>query len=758
VEGFEDLKINTSTYQWSVRVVSILKRLLSVNIRMHHDEGQVADGEIFLFNHFARFETFIPQYLIYQEDGSYCRSLAAEEFFDEEDGFSTYLLSVGAVPHQYPRLMPFLAGEILRGRKVIIFPEGGMVKDRRVHDQKGRYRIYSRSAKERRKHHTGAAVLSLKVDLLKQSIRNAFNRNDDKSIDNWLNILELEDRNTLQAAAQRKSTIVPANITFYPMRVGDNLLRRGVELFNSGISKRLSEELLIEGNILLKNTDMDIRLGDLIHTEEYWKHWERLVTRRCSNCIKSLDDLLVPNPSKSSMERRYLSARIRRNSMLLRDGYMRGIYEEVTINLSHLASLIIYAHLEKGVEDVDYDAFHRMLYLAVKYAQALPHINLHRSLRNPGAYAELLAGKCEGLDQFINTTSQLELVELEGGRYRFMPKLCAEHDFDVIRTENMVEVYANEAKPVQGIEAVVEKAVANSANPDAKEIAKFRFSDMQISHKWDREIFYKPQYLEINLQETATERSDPFCILPDNHKDLGVILTHGFLATPAEVREFGEQLSTHGYPVIGPRLKGHGTSPWDLRERSWEEWLDSVRRAYEIMSAHCSQVCLVGFSSGGALSLLLASEQLDGLSGVVTISVPIKFMNKNMVFIPMLHTANKIMSWVPSYEGIMPFRANDKTEHPNINYRSMPVHALFELRQMVSELEERLQDVHCPALVLQADHDPVVDPESANIVMEKLGSRDKRLEIIPSKRHGTLYEDIGDTRKLILDYLGSLSV
>ncbi len=757
MEGFEELKINTSTYQWSVRVISILKRLLSVNIKMHHDEGQVADGEIFLFNHFARFETFIPQYLIYQEDGSYCRSLAAEEFFDEDDGFSSYLLSVGAVPNKYPRLMPFLAGEILRGRKVIIFPEGGMVKDRRVHDRKGRYSIYSRSAKERRKHHTGAAVLSLKVDLLKQSIRNSFDRGDDKSIDNWLNILELEDRSALQATVQRKSTIVPANITFYPMRVGDNLLRRGVELFNKGISKRLSEELLIEGNILLKHTDMDIRLGDLIHTDEYWKRWERLVTRRCSNCIKSLDDLLVPNPSRSSMERRYLSARIRHNSEKLRDCYMRGIYEEVTINLSHLASLIIYSHLEKGIQDVDYDAFHRMLYLAVKYAQALPHINLHRSLRNPGAYAELLAGKCEGLDQFINTSSQLELVELEGGRYRFMPKLCAEHDFDVIRTENMVEVYANEAKPVQGIESVVEKAVADSVDPDAKEIARFRFSDMQISHKWDREIFYKPQYAEINQKETATERSDPFFILPEHHKDLGVILTHGFLATPAEVREFGEQLSTHGYPVVGPRLKGHGTSPWDLRECSWEEWLGSVRRAYEIMSAHCSQICLVGFSSGGALSLLLASEQLDGLTGVVTISVPIKFMNKNMVFVPLLHTANKLVSWVPSYEGIMPFRHNDNTEHPNINYRSMPVHALSELRLMVSELEERLKDVHCPALILQADRDPVVDPESADIVMDKLGSSDKRLEIIPSTRHGTLYEDIGDTRKLIFDYLEQLS-
>ncbi|MCP4126494.1 MAG: alpha/beta hydrolase, partial [Gammaproteobacteria bacterium] len=335
--------------------------------------------------------------------------------------------------------------------------------------------------------------------------------------------------------------------------VGDNLLRRGVELFNSGISKRLSEELLIEGNILLKHTDMDIRLGDLISTEEYWRRWERPITRHCTNCIRKLDDLLVPNPARSSMERRYLSARIRRNSMRLRDSYMHGIYEAVTINLSHLASLIIYSHLEQGVQDVGYDEFHRMLYLAVKRVQALPHINLHRSLRNPEAYSDLLVGKCKGLDQFINTSAQLELVELEGARYWFMPKLCAEHGFDVVRTENMVEVYANEAKPVQGIEEVVEKAVINASSSDAKEIAHFRFSDMQISHKWDSEYYDKPRFEEINQKETATERSDPFCILPENHKDLGVIMVHGFLATPAEVREFGEQLSVLGYPVIGPR-------------------------------------------------------------------------------------------------------------------------------------------------------------------------------------------------------------
>ena len=758
MDGFEELKINSSTYQWSVRVISILKRLLSVNIKMHHDEGQLSNGEIFLFNHFARFETFIPQYLIYQEDGSYCRSIAADEFFGEEDRFSNYLLSVGAVPNKYPRLMPFLAKEILRGRKVIIFPEGGMVKDRRVHDDEGKYRIYSRSAKERRKHHTGAAVLSLKVDLLKQSIRNSFAKGDQDSINYWVMALELEDKDALYSAVHRKSTIVPANITFYPMRVSDNLLRRGVELFNSGISKRLSEELLIEGNILLKNTDMDIRLGDVINTEQYWKPWERPLTRFCTRCIQTLDDLLVPNPATSSMDRRYLSARIRRNSGKLRDSYMHGIYSEVTINLSHLASLIIFNHLENGIEEVGYEDFHLMLYLAVKYAQMLPHINLHRSLRNPDAYHDLLNGSCDGLDQFFRTTSKLELIELQGGSYRFMPKLCEEHDFDQVRMENMVEVYANEAKPVEGILDMVEQAVRKSTNPNSKEIARFRFGDMTMELEWDRASFTKPQHQEINVQETATEPSDPFFILPENHNRIGIVLVHGFLSTPAEVRGFGEQLSELGYAVIGPRLKGHGTSPWDLREHSWEDWIESVQQAYDVMLAHCDRICLIGFSTGAAASLMLASAQLDGLVGVVAVSTPIKFVNKNMVFIPLLHTANKLASWIPAYEGILPFRYNSDTENPHINYRSMPVHGLFELQVLLDELKERLNDVHCPALILQGDHDRVVDPESASFIMEKLGSEDKRLEMISSDRHGILYGDIGNTRKLIIDYLSHLSV
>ena len=100
--------------------------------------------------------------------------------------------------------------------------------------------------------------------------------------------------------------------------------------------------------------------------------------------------------------------------------------------------------------------------------------------------------------------------------------------------------------------------------------------------------------------------------------------------------------------MIGVRLRGHGTSPWDLRDRSWQEWLGSVRRGFEIMSAFTEKVCLVGFSTGGALSLRLAAEHPEKLAGVVAVAVPVKFRNRNMIFVPIIQGINKLVQWILS--------------------------------------------------------------------------------------------------------------
>src|SRR5210317_1880575 len=131
-------RINPRVYGFCVKAFRSTRKLLKLNIKLHQDAETEQDttqqGDIFLFNHFARFETFIPQYLIHEACGAYCRSVAAPEFFEGDAPFSKLLYSIGVVPNNMPHLFPFIAREILHDRKLVVFPEGGMVKDKRVVD------------------------------------------------------------------------------------------------------------------------------------------------------------------------------------------------------------------------------------------------------------------------------------------------------------------------------------------------------------------------------------------------------------------------------------------------------------------------------------------------------------------------------------------------------------------------------------------------------------------------------------------------
>ncbi|WP_259779554.1 alpha/beta fold hydrolase [Aestuariispira ectoiniformans] len=749
-------EINETTYQRCVSAFSLIHERLGINIKVHDAQDQFEQGQIFLFNHFARFETVIPQYLIYQATGAYCRCVAAAELFEANDKFSKFLWSVGAVPHNHPGLLAFLAAEILKGRKIIIFPEGGMIKDRRVMAPTGEFEIYSPTADKTRKHHKGAAAIALTLEIFKKRILSVFENDDSERLQRWAKALNFSNTYDLVAAAQKPTFIVPGNITFYPIHWEENLLVKVAGLMGEDMSERAREELLIEGNLLLRKTDMDIRLGTPIEPEISWSFWERALLKKAFSHIDSLNELFALKDDSDQWMDRIIAAAMSREIARLRDVSTREIYRNVTISISHVAAKLILTLLDHGQTEIPRASFHKYLYLAIRKIQERPEVKLHRSLTNPENYDGIHKGVCNGFEQFLDMATSLGLLEATLAQYRFLPKLTEDYAVHTVRLENPVLVYANEITPVDEACQAIEQAIVEAPSVDRAAFSDLLFEDETRRFHWNKKNHQKPRYAEVNDKETATESGAPFLLLPEpeklNPEGVGIVLVHGFLASPAEVRPFGKELAEQGYPVVGIRLAGHGTSPWDLRNRSWSDWMQSVRRGYEIMSGYCRHICVIGFSTGGALALHLAAENPKGLAGVSAICAPLKFRNRQLVFVPLIHGLNVLTEWAWSWEGVMPFHLND-SEHPEINYRHIPVRGLFELRRVTDSLVGKLGDITCPVQVIQATDEHVVHPDSATLIHARLTTTEKSIHMVKSNRHGILLEDIGETREIILQFL-----
>ncbi|NOQ15202.1 MAG: alpha/beta fold hydrolase, partial [Methyloprofundus sp.] len=417
------------------------------------------------------------------------------------------------------------------------------------------------------------------------------------------------------------------------------------------------------------------------------------------------------------------------------------IYANVTVNLSHLASTLIMSLISEKRQHIGKNQFYTVLYIAIKTLQKNTDIHLHRSLLNPNDYGDLIYGINSRFDHFICIAKEAELISEQDECYYFLPKLCADHDFDQIRLENPIAVYSNEVQPISFIRDHLMQANRSYHEIDPCQLAAWHFEDEQLSLAFEQQLYCIEPDEQMIPEETATADPAPFFIQPKNANGLGVLLIHGLLASPAELRDYGHYLAEQGFTVLGVRIPGHGTSPRALRELSYQQWFRSVQRGLNILKVHCSKSFVIGFSTGAALALKLAAENPDDIIGVTAVSVPVKFVNASFMLVPLLHGTNTFVKWVSSFEGVKPFIENIP-EHPDINYRNTPVRALYELRLLVQEIEAVLPEIKTPSLLLYADQDPVVAIQSAEIVFDKLGAAQKKLHIINAKQHGILMENI----------------
>jgi esterase/lipase len=337
-----------------------------------------------------------------------------------------------------------------------------------------------------------------------------------------------------------------------------------------------------------------------------------------------------------------------------------------------------------------------------------------------------------------------------GGRYfRDRKSFSSAYSFHRARIDNPIDVMANAVEPLRQFQ----RAVQRNACLPAFWIRR------QVRNRLVREAV--EEFAEDYRRYGVPDESKPMDVgmpflLKGRSGRPGVVLCHGYMAAPLEVKGLAEFLGRQGYWVYAPRLRGHGTSPQDLAERSYQDWLHSVDRGYAVMSSICRGVVVGGFSTGAGLALHLAAR-VRNLAGVFAISAPMRLKDFNTRFVPAVDMWNRLMERANRAGAKMEFVEN-RPENPHINYLRNPVSGVREIERLMDDLEPRLSGIEIPSLVVQSSGDPVVDPRGSEKIFRMLGARDKKYVVFNISRHGILIgEDSEKVYQIVCDFLRQLS-
>jgi len=220
-----------------------------------------------------------------------------------------------------------------------------------------------------------------------------------------------------------------------------------------------------------------------------------------------------------------------------------------------------------------------------------------------------------------------------------------------------------------------------------------------------------------------------------------VLLLHGFTGHSADVRMLGRYLEKQGYTSHAPIFRGHGDVPEALLDTNPTEWWEDVVQAYRhLQELGYKDIAVAGLSLGGALGLKLASR--EDVKGIITMCSPMYFDNREQLTAAFRYFAKQYKQFQKKDAATIEDELKDLME------ASKPL--FKDIDQFFKEVAEMIDDIDVPALVVQAEKDQIVNPQSAQYIYDHLATNDKIIKwyeesghvITMDKEKDSLHEDV----------------
>jgi carboxylesterase len=235
-----------------------------------------------------------------------------------------------------------------------------------------------------------------------------------------------------------------------------------------------------------------------------------------------------------------------------------------------------------------------------------------------------------------------------------------------------------------------------------------------------------------------------------------LILIHGLTGTPHEMKFLATSLhSKGGYTVIVPRLANHGAPLEVLKKSRWQDFYATVREVFLEASQKYDRIFVSGLSMGALLSLLLAQEFPDRVSGVSCLSPTLFYDGWNTprysFLLPLVYQTplrhffyfkeeppyglkNEAMRrFVDKYYSQAKLDMMENVDM--VGYPFFPITLLGQLQLLVKHLCARLSSIETPVQLIQASEDDMTSVKNSQFIYDRIKSVNKELVLLYDSYH-----------------------
>jgi acylglycerol lipase len=252
------------------------------------------------------------------------------------------------------------------------------------------------------------------------------------------------------------------------------------------------------------------------------------------------------------------------------------------------------------------------------------------------------------------------------------------------------------------------------------------------------------------------------CWMPEGEIKSVILIAHGLAEHSGRYMNLVNYFVPLGYAIYGLDHYGHGKSEGQMvYVKRFSHYIETLKIYFDMIRKWQPEkpIFLIGHSMGGLIAAAYLLKYQNELSGAILSGPGIKAPDNISSAVVYL---GKVLSFITPKAGLIKLDANGVSRDraiveayindPWVYTGKITARLAAEMLKTMQSVTTNLSEITLPILIMQGGADSLVDPAGAQMLFDRVGSKDKNIKIYAGLYHEVFNEPehaqvLGDVEK-----------